>query len=300
MFRHFFIIFLGIFFLPSFFYSPNLSLAIEQSSSVSISASIGVNEVTINGYTTPQSRVELTSTNTFDVTYSDDTGYFLFNKTLLPRDYSDLCLSSTDENSRHTNPVCVPEPPKTNFHTDIGPIVLPPTITLENSSIKPGSTVITSGQSIPNSEVSIHFYKVDDSADFFPKSAYAYSLPTFKTISDEKGNFNLNLPTAYSSDYRLYASTNLNDNPSPKSNTLIYNMPSLIWLFIQENLYMIIFLPIFLSTLILFVYLIYLKSSKPKKPRFLPAVYHWWPSIKPKYSPALYPEHIPRSFNIPD
>lgn len=267
-------------FLITFLFLPHQTLALEQSSSVSISASIGVNEVTINGYTTPQSRVELTSTDTFDLTYSDDAGYFVFNRTLLPKSYSDLCLTSTDENSRHSTPVCIPAPPKTNYHTDIGPVILPPTLTLDNSSIKPGSTIITSGQSIPKSEVEIHFYKVDDKATTFPKSAYAYSLPKFVVTTDESGNFNLNLPTAYSSNYRLYASTVFEDNPSPKSNTLLYFMPS------QFN-YLIIFLPIFIFTFIIFFFLL----SK--------STIHYLPAISPHYFPALYPEHLKRSFNIP-
>ncbi|MEI8068058.1 MAG: hypothetical protein WCG91_03910 [Candidatus Shapirobacteria bacterium] len=293
-----------IFLLILFLSSPFKTQAIEltSSASVSVSASIGKNEVIIDGYTSPSSRVELSSNQTYDVTYSQKNGYFKFDRTLLPKSYSDLCLIAIDENYRHTIPVCIPPPPRDNYLTNIGPIILPPTLTLDTDKIKPGSTVITSGQSIPNSKIEVHFYKIDDKAQSFPrldvalaklrpKSAYAYSLPTFNTISDSEGNFSLNLPTVYSSNYRLYAAASFEDNPSPKSNTLIYKMPS------QENFYLYIILPLFIITLTFFFYLLYLRFFPQR--HLLPAIYHWWPSLRPKYAPALYPEHITRSFNIP-
>jgi len=230
-------------------------------SSTSVTASIGQNRITINGYTSPKSRVELSSPRVFAVTYSDSTGYFIFDKTLLPKNPSDLCLISIDENYRHTTPICIPPPPATNYQTNTGPILLPPTISLENDTINPNSTVLTSGQTIPNSKISLHFYKVNDSAAAFPKEVQAYSLPSITITTDPNGNFSLNLPTAYSSNYRLYASTQFNDNYSPKSNTLVYILPSLFYLFLQQNQYLIYFLPLFLFTLIIFTYLLHLYFS---------------------------------------
>ncbi len=251
----------------------------QRESSVSISASIGENRVTIYGYTSPNSRVELSSPRVFAVTYSGSDGYFLFDKTLLPKNPSDLCLTSFDNNYRSTSPVCVPPPPINNYHTDIGPILLPPTISLENDQIKPNTTIVTSGQAIPNSQVNVSFYKINDSGVSFPKEVQAYSLPLVTAATDKDGNFSINLPTAYSSDYRLYASAKFNDNYSPKSNTLIYILPSLFYLFIQQNRLLIVLLPIFILTIIILFYLLHLRSKIYNlKPRFLPAIKNYFPA----------------------
>lgn len=250
--------------------------ALEQTASTTISASIGENRVTIYGYTSPNSRVELSSPRVFSVTYSNTKGYFVFDKTLLPKNPSDLCLTSFDNNSRQTTPTCFPPPPATNYQTDIGPILLPPTISLENDKINPNTTVTTSGQAIPDSQVNLSFYKVTDTAKSFSKPAYAYSLPSIIATTDSQGNFSLNLPTAYSSNYRLYASAKFNHNYSPKSNTLIYILPSLFSIFLQQHPYLIYLLPLFILTLIVFFYLLHLR--KPKQPRFLPAIRQFFPA----------------------
>jgi hypothetical protein len=270
-------------FLLLFLIFPSSVLAADSTvyQSVSVSASIGQNRVTINGYTSPESRVELSSPRVFAVTYSDQSGYFVFDKTLLPKNPSDLCLTSIDQDSRHTTPICIPSPPITNYQTDIGPILLPPTISLENALINPNATVITSGQSIPNSQVSIHFYKVDDQAVSFPKEVQAYSLPSITFTTDQDGHFSLSLPTAYSSNYRLFASTNFDDSNSPKSNTLIYILPSLLYIFLQQNRFLIFLLPLFLFTLIIFFYLLHLYRQNPSL-RFLPAVKNSYPAVKIK------------------
>ena len=115
------------FFLLLFFLiSPFQIQALEQSNSVNISASIGENEVTIFGYTSPNSKVELTGIDIYSLDYSDNSGYFEFNKLVLPKNPSELCLQSKDDSNRSSSLVCVPPPPATNYHTDIGPIILPP------------------------------------------------------------------------------------------------------------------------------------------------------------------------------
>ena len=264
--------------LPSFVHAD--ALQIEKSNSVNISAYIGQNRVTIDGYTSPNSRVELTSPRVYAITYSQDNGYFIFDRTILPRHPSDLCLSAIDNQNRQSQPVCVPPPPVNNYHTDIGPILLPPTISLENNTINPNSTVISSGQSIPNSQISLHFYKVNDKGLSFPKEAYAYSLPSLTIETDKEGNFNFSLPTAYASDYRLYASTKFSNNYSPKSNTLVYILPSLFSIFLQQNYYLVFLLPLYVITLIIFFTL--LRFYLPERKKHLPALRNFLPAVKIK------------------
>jgi hypothetical protein len=282
---------------------PKPIYALTDTADVTVSASIGENEVTINGYTSPDSpvildggqsqspishskffikTVQAADIRIYAKTYSNDTGYFEFNKIVLPKNPSELCLTSTDSSGRQTTPICIPPPPATNYHTDIGPIILPPTVSLEQDKINPNSTVISSGQSIPNSPLTVFFYKVNDNAKSFPKTALAYSLPPLKTITDQDGNYNLNLPTAYSSNYRLYTSVEFDKNNSPKSNTLLYFMP-------QQNNYIFIF--IFIFTIILFFLLLFLNSSTI---HFFPATIDHRQSII-----ALYPDYLPRTIKIP-
>jgi hypothetical protein len=275
-----------LFFL--FFLIPHPTFAAEYNATASttITASVGENRLTIYGYTSPNSRVELSNSKIFSVTYSDSTGYFLFDKILLPKTtLPDLCLTSSDNNSRQTTPVCIPSPPATNYQTDTGPILLPPTISLEEDNINPNSTVVTSGQAIPNSQVSLSFYKVSDTAKSFSfiKQVSAYSLPSVTATTDSQGNFSLNLPTAYASNYRLYASTRFNNNYSPKSNTLVYILPSLFYLFLQQYPFIKFLLPLFIFTLIIFFYLLHLQKPKPSK--FLPAIRQFFPTIR-RVSPA--------------
>lgn len=242
---------------------------------VHVTASIGRNRVTITGFGPPHCVIELTSPRVYSSVYSDSNGYFVFDRTLLPSDPGELCLSATDESNRHSLPVCIPPPPSSNYQTDIGPVLLSPTLTLDQDQIKPNSTTIASGQSIPNSTVNIYLYQVDSKSFTFPESAQAFSLPIFTVTSDISGNYSFNLPTAYSSNYRLYSSVIYQDSPSSKSNTLIYHLPSLLWLFWQQNSWLVISLVTFVITLTAFFYLIYIYYLAKPETRYLPALFFY-------------------------
>lgn len=293
--------FLLVFYLTSEICHPRSIYALTDTADVNISASIGENEVTIFGFTSPNSKVELTGINIYSLTYSDNNGSFKFNKLILPKNPSEPCFQSKDNDGRSNTLVCIPPPPATNYHTDIGPIILPPTISLEQDKINPNSTVISSGQSIPNAPLIVFFYKVNDGAKSFPKGVLAYSLPPIKTTTDENGNYSLNLPTAYSSNYRLYTSVKYDGSNSPKSNTLLYFMPSLFWLFLQQHTYLMVLLPIFIFTLILFSLLLFFNSKiyhRISQLRFLPALRTSYPAIRTQHFPHIYPDVLPRTLKI--
>ncbi|MFA5828542.1 MAG: hypothetical protein WC841_04280 [Candidatus Shapirobacteria bacterium] len=267
---------LFLFFLAQAF-TPKDSLAslyTVQPSAVLVSASIGENEITVYGYTSPLSKVEMESTNVYSQTYSDTTGYFIFLKTLLPKLPSELCFRSTDDSFRQSVPVCIPPPPETNYHTETGPILLSPTLTIDTAKIKPNSTALASGQAIPDSEIKIEFFKVTNSALSFPKEVQAYSLPSLTTKTNTAGNYEFNLPTAYSSNYRLYTSVKYLDSNSPKSNTLLYTLPSLWWFYWQQYYFFIVLIPVFLLTLFIFFILLFkshkIESTLQIYPRFVP------------------------------
>lgn len=217
---------------------------------VSIQASIPGTYVTIFGYTSPTARVELSSPKAYAVTYSDDQGYFVFNQVLLPRHPQDLCLNSFDDSNRTNNPVCLPEPPD-NSKTDIGPVLLSPTISLD---LKQN---FASGQSIPNSHIKIYFHEQENKKLSLIKTAHAMALPTLEIDTDSRGNYSINLADNSRSAYRLFSTSTFLDSDSPKSNTLFYGQVSFQW-------FLLLLLP-------LFVALIFFLIRRPRH-RFLPAV----------------------------
>lgn len=226
----------------------------DTNNSVTISARIPANTVTLFGYTSPNSRIELSSTKTFAVTYSQSNGYFIFDQITLPRPSQDLCLTSQDESNRLSNPVCIPEPPKNNSYTEIGPILLSPTLSLDLKN------QYSSGQSIPNSNIQIYLYQ-QSSPFSIVKTVQAFSLPILNTQTDSQGNYSLNLPNTVATNYRLFTTTQFLDTSSPKSNTLLYHPDYTIF-------YLYFLIPILLIALSLFF------IFKKTRHRFLPAIYY--------------------------
>lgn len=218
--------------------------------SVSVSASIPGSIVTIFGYTSPESRVELSSPKAFAVTYSQKNGYFIFDRVILPRNPQELCLISIDDSNRLNNPVCFPEPPENNL-TNIGPVLLSPTISLDLDNN------FASGQSIPNSFIKLHFYK--QNRPQLIKQAQALSLPILETKTDSRGNYSVNLTGNSESAFRIYSTSVYLDNNSPKSNTLLYGQTSIFWVVI-------------FSICLIFSLFLLLFFRKRKRIRFLPAI----------------------------
>ena len=244
--------------LSSFF----LFSQIASAKSVSVSAVIATRYFTLDGYTSPSATVYLDTLDLHLSTQANLFGYFQFPRQSISPSSSDFCLFSLDSHSRQSTPTCIPPPPPIRFYTHLGPIILPPSLTLNSHTISPNSTTFASGQSLPDSLVNIYLYQTNDKAKKFPTPAHAFSLPIFSLKSDKQGNFNFTLPTSYSSDYRLFATVFYQDNPSPKSNTLFYSLPSFF-----NFLYLIIIS--FIITLCIFLYLLY-HYLHPK--RYLPAI----------------------------
>lgn len=224
----------------------------QEKESVHISAQVPANTVTIFGYTSPDSRVELTSSKVFAVTYSQNDGFFNFDQLNIPRQSQDLCLTSQDESNRLSNPVCFPQPPLTNNYTEIGPILLSPTISLDLKN------QYSSGQSIPNTTVQVYLYQQSSPLSLV-KKVQAFSLPVFETKTDSHGNYSLNLPNTTATNYRIFATAQYFDTNSPKSNTLLYHPNYFISL-----LYLLIPLLIIITSLFFIL--------KKTRRRFLPAI----------------------------
>jgi len=192
----------------------------------------------------------------------------LFDRTIVPKNSGEYCLFSIDESNRSGPILCLPPPPAINTFTNIGPIVLAPTLSQDKTS----QNLITSGQSVPNSTVNIQLFQVQEKPSLVKKAA-AFSLPQFTTTTDPDGNFNLNLPTQYSSEYRYYA-TVITPNllSSAKSNMLWYQNAGPA----GRGLLFILFS---IAVIIIAVY-IFIKKYKTQA-----TIVHYYLALQPHYWP---------------
>lgn len=204
---------------------------------VEITAAVGEPRLTVFGYSSPGSQIELQGQAVSQMTTADGTtGYFLFDRLYLPEIYlsysppatPELCLSAIDLFNRVSFPVCLPPIPPLNQPAGItvGPVILSPTLTLEENSDK--KPIFASGLTLPEAEVRI-FLANDPSPSFFSlfsrilvSPAEAYFLPVYELKSDEHGYFEFSLPEGQSAKWQIFASALYQNHPSPKSQTLTF------------------------------------------------------------------------------
>lgn len=188
----------------------------------------------IFGYGPPNIPVSLVGKNILELTTSNEIGYFEFKNIPLPeikgllKLYPEFCLQGYYKESS-TQPVCLPRLPVGNLEYNIGPVILSPIIIIEKGEIASGEQVKATGKTTPNSEVSIYLTKEEKKTFFnffeeikFIKTASAYYLPRYQTISNENGDFEFNLPSESPAKWRLFSAASFQGQNSPKSNTLSY------------------------------------------------------------------------------
>jgi hypothetical protein len=238
-------IFLAIFLLNDV---PNVSAQTTHSTVitkplVTISVSLGEPLLKLWGYGQPDSRIEVSGNGVFDFTYSSSDGYFEFTKVYLPSPidnlYPELCLIGIDQAGRATPPTCIPPLPVGNFNFDVGPVILPPTLSLETGVTDQSSQAGAHGITIPNSEVKIVMAEGKGTKGIsklnIVKTAFAYFIPDYVVKSDSHGNFSFNAPNTNSSEWRVFAMTNYSQGVySPKSNTLKLEIVSPINIFLKN------------------------------------------------------------------
>lgn len=208
--------------------------------SISIDAFIGEYRFTLFGYTSPKALVTLDGMGIFDQTYANDSGYFEFHNRFSPQAPREACLTATDQLGRSNTPTCLPPFP-TKYDTTIGPILLPPSISLNKNEYYMGDEVIASGQTIPNTDVSFSTFIDEQKSIFnflswgFVKPVEAFTFPQLTTKSDEKGNYSLSLPSQNPSYFRLFSQSNFQKSDTPKSNGLNLKIYP-VWMIIIHTL----------------------------------------------------------------
>lgn len=248
---------------------PFPAQALSQTKPISIQASIGQpSSLTIYGYTSPLSKTELTAPNVYAQTYSKSDGYFEFDRVYLPESPQDLCLSSLDSNRLTSPPICIPAPNTIITGKKIGPILLAPTISLNNPNPKPGDSVQIQGESIPNTKLILKLFQQNKNPLQFPTISWAYELPEINFNTDTKGRYGINLPSIYSTSYRLNTQALYQtDQASPQSFTLTYTLPAYWLIILKQFLKPILSFILSLCTLIIFIFL------NSKKNKYLPYLY---------------------------
>lgn len=237
------------------------------SAQITISTTLGSPVLKLWGYGSPMSRVEVSGYGVSDFTFARSDGYFEFDNTFLPNPgqmtYPELCLTEIDSEARATTPTCIPALPINEFSYNVGPVILPPTISLTQGTISPGNQIEASGMTLPNSTVKIVL--AEDSGDSsigfrLVEPLYAYYIPDYTVRSDGKGYFSLNLPDTTPKSWNIFAITDYNQNAtSPKSNTLKFNVISPVTAVVENfwaKLLSLLTLPFFIFIEILAIVLI--------------------------------------------
>jgi len=234
-----------------------------------VSAFIGEYRFTLFGYTSPKALVNFTGLGIFDQTYADEKGYFEFKNRFSPFSPREACLTAQDQFGRLTSPVCLPPFP-VDYNVEIGPVIMPPTLSLDKNDYWIGDQVILSGQTIPNTNVNLKMFSREKNSNLifyalnliFPPIE-AFSFPNINTKVDEKGNFSIVFTSTSAKKFRLFAQTQFQSKDSPKSVSLTFKiLPwwmiivkffGFLWFLIKSRLLEIIIL---IELLILLIYLL--------------------------------------------
>ena len=213
---------LGFLYLKNPLPSPGTVAGIKnQSTNIENSVSIGEFRFSLYGYASPLAQVTFEGMGIFDQTAADDKGYFKFSNRFSPFSSREACLSSKDQFGRLSSPVCLPPFP-VNYDVNIGPVIISPTVSLNKKDFFLGDQIILSGQTIPNSSVSLAIF--NESGGHFPfpnlsliKPVEAFTFPRITSTSDSKGNFSIDLPSSSPEKYRLFTQVNYVKSISPNS-----------------------------------------------------------------------------------
>lgn len=208
-------------------------------SGVTNSLFIGDFRFTLFGYTSPGALVNLVGQGIADETYADITGYFEFSNRFLPLSPHEACLSSRDQFGRTSAPACLPPFP-TQSDVVIGPVILPPTISLDKPSYYIGDEVVLTGQTIPGEEISLSMFtspisllsKIYNLGSMITP-VEAFSIPKLKTKSDNKGNFSFSLPSEQTQSYRIFTQVDFQNKPSANSSTLSLKILPVWWIIVK-------------------------------------------------------------------
>ena len=164
-------------------------------------------------------------------TDANEEGYFEFTSAFGKDMIEDICLIAQDKLNRVTMPVCIPPPPL-DSKVSIGPIIMPPTVSINNNNFYTGDRIIVSGQTVPSTDIKLSFFTDESKTTFRAlllkinpvRETYAATLPKRDIKVDKQGNFTMDLPFEDPQYYRTFAQTVFERAFSQKSVTLNFDI----------------------------------------------------------------------------
>ncbi len=201
-----------------------------------VSVSIGTYTFSLYGYSSPYAQVTIQGNGVFDQTVADKNGYFEFKNKFSPFIPREACITSRDQLGRNSQPVCLPPFP-TKYNVTIGPVIIPPTLSFNESTYYVNDEVVLTGQTIPQSNVTFSLFKDRDRL-LQIIAPHSLSFPKIETSADKGGNFSISLPSSKANAYRVFTQTEFNDQDSPKSLTLHFSIYP-VWFIIIQYLWLL-------------------------------------------------------------
>ena len=214
---------------------------------VTQSATIG--QVALNrlyGWGAPNIKITVSGIGVSATTTSQPNGYWEFINLYLPRPtysalggglyFPEICVQGF-ENEVATQPSCIPAYLAEDLPEEVGPVLLSPTLTVENSYAELGAQVLASGRTTPNSTVYINLAN-ENRVNFFSivRQVSAYYVPSYEIKADDRGYYEFNLPSESPDSWKIYATAEILGAPSPKSTTLDFFALSDFWAFVRKVL----------------------------------------------------------------
>ena len=199
---------------------------------VTVSATIGkLQAYSLFGYTSAYATVRLDGIALYKETKARQDGYFEFVNFLAPANLSEFCLSAVDTEGLATPHLCVPVP--TQRVGSMGPYLLAPSIQLSSGSSSVNESVLISGKTIPNTNVSLELFTEEASPLTFIKPSFAKATEgeARKIQAANDGGYSYAYSSPSQATYRVFSRSFYENASTPKSNTLTIDIIGwLMWL----------------------------------------------------------------------
>ncbi len=203
---------------------------------------IAINMVNLYGYTSPYAKVELVKPDLIGLkniqstieTFADSNGYFYFSNIPFTSN-NDLCLTSFDRNERSTKPSCLNSKNIQIYNQYLGPLIIPPTLSLTSDKSKSMTNIQAKGESVPYSTIYFNIVKkptlIDKINDLISinneaKASINFSLNSDSVKVDKEGYYLFNLPSSTRNDFIIKAQNIYRNYISSYSNDLHFKFNS--------------------------------------------------------------------------
>ncbi|MFA5136571.1 MAG: hypothetical protein WC489_04215 [Patescibacteria group bacterium] len=246
---------LALFVVPASIYAAPI-----DSPDVTVSAYVGImptptkiptgGRFSLFGYTSPQAKVSINNPGMYSDTIADNSGYFEFLNFFSQLLVEDICLTAEDSFGRVTMPVCIPPIPSEESQS-IGPVIMPPTISINNDNFFTGDSITITGKTTPDTQIQLSLFtdelktsyralyqdknisfqkKLLSSLLYINRSinpvriTHAMTLPKRDISVNATGDFTLKLSSEDPEYFRTFAQTILQKSFSSKSITLNFTI----------------------------------------------------------------------------